>query len=219
MVFAGCGSSSALIAKQSSVNVVSGSKRAEGSVVIGDNLAVGCHRLNPWGEGVPCHESSVTMSQSLVESIGTEKLLAVVRAHTELAHDSNAYYGFLDYSPEIDTLEGSTYGSIFCTAATLRATVEQSIWLQKGLKQQRVRGVFWGNYLSNELLRHLGGDFIDAYEDYAMASEYADSSPFIWRFDRGVFFSIGPEPNEYVSVAELRNVDWLVDRFTEAGLL
>lgn len=196
-----------------------------GGVAVDDDLVVYAGELGAWRNGAEISDAYVSISENLIRRHGFSGILDLLRLHIESAAESGAFYGLVDYSKAVETCDGGTYGSVIHLDAPLRSIVEQSIWLQQGVRQKRVRGVYWGNYLSNELLEKLGGNLAEEYREQAQNLN-GDPTGLVWEFPGGTFVSISLDPTvgspfgeDMIDIETLENLNWLVERFTEARLL
>lgn len=197
----------------------------EGAIVVDDDISFGSHTLHPWKNGSRIARSILSLSEAAVRSVGWKMTLELISEYISLAASSKAFYGKVDYSKDSETISGGTFGSVIHLDAPLDSIVEQSIWLQQGVRQKRVRGVYWGNYLSRELLDKLGGNFAQEYRTQAQNLN-GESTGLVWEFTQGTFVSISLDPTvgsifgeDMMDIETLENVNWLVQRFTEARLL
>ena len=197
----------------------------EGGIAVDEDIVVCSHREAPWRNGHALGRSLLNFSHEAINSASWEVVLELLHHHVRLADDSGAFYGLIDFADERETIHGGTYGSVVHLDAPLRSIAEQSIWLQQGAKQNRVRSVYWGNYLSNELLEELSDNFIEDYRKEAQTLN-GDATGLIWEFPRGVFLSISLDPTvgsifgeDMIHFDTLQNLNWLVEQFTEARLL
>ncbi len=197
----------------------------EGAVVVDDDISLGAHVLTPWRNGSQLALSSFQLSSNSIRGVGWNCVLPLIYEHVSLADNANALYGLATYTSDSEALSGGIFGSVIHLDAPLHSVVEQSIWLQQGVKQKRVRGVYWGNYLSNELLEKLGGNLAEEYRAQAQNLN-GDPTGLVWEFPNGTFVSISLDPTvgspfgeDMIDIETFENLNWLVERFTEARLL
>lgn len=170
--------------------------------------------------------SSLGVSDDWISRIGIDVVIEVMRLHLTLADRFNPQYGLIDYSASVNSVGGMVFDSITLMESSLNQWVEQSLWYQHRFSSYKVRGIYWGNYLSRRMIEKLNrnGDFIDRYRETAVDGN-GNPNAWIWEFENGVFISLGLDPivdcspGEMLSFGLQANCNWLVRQFTQAELL
>lgn len=131
--------------------------------------------------------SSIEISSDLIEDYGIDTCLKIAKLHTELADQSGAAYGLIDFAPSTEIVGGAIFGRVVYPAISLVRIVEKSKWEQYGWLSRRARGLYWGNYLNNEMLSRLPSDFLSCYAELSRDVGGWEQAH-VWRMKNGAFF-------------------------------
>jgi hypothetical protein len=191
------------------------------------DLSFGYNRDGIWhGEPVP-PILSLSISGQLLEKAGSKSVLEILRTFFEVADEHSPLCGLVDLARPSDTWTGMAYGTMIHGRAPLARQIEQEGWLSSGIKKgDRLRGLYWGNYLGPGVLERLGGrkQFLESYEQTARFNDGLPAAQ-IWRMPNGVFLSLCLDPLDCSPVSSLGilaaqfNMQWLVRELATKGVL
>ncbi len=142
----------------------------------------------------------------------------------------NCYYLLVDVATLRETGGHCLYirdGSPVYRGDSLARFVERTLWFDlREARRERVRGVFWGNYLNPSHLERLGGkkQFAERYIEYAKTQVLNTAELVTETEGGGLFVRISREPRHQdanVNAPHLgvMNAAWLHREFRRAGLL
>ena len=173
-------------------------------------------------------ELCLSLSGQVVESIGVDVTLGIVRSLFEISDAYSPLCGLVDLAKPNDAGAGLVYGTTFPGNASVGRWLEQLNWLYSAWQiKDRLRGVYWGNYIGANVLKRLGGKEAFASR-FVEGSRNFDGSPsaLCWRFENGVFLTLCADPLDCrpdmpsgIHFAAESNLRWLVPELGMAGVL
>ena len=179
------------------------------------------------GQATP---ASVVLSVSghAIDNAGSDTLLDTLKRFIEIADRSAPTCGLVDVARPDDAFAGLVYGTAWPRTAPLHRWTEQMAWNYSGAnKADRLRGVYWGNYLGSKVLQQVGGRavFLNACTNNARSFDGTPNSH-RWDFSNGVFVSLCLNPQECrpgaplgLPVAAEANLRWLLPELGSKGVL
>ncbi len=167
---------------------------------------------------------SLDLSNKVIEETGVETVLDILKQFLEVADRHSAPYGLVDLAMPDDAWAGMVYQTAWPGAAPLHRWLEQQRWVESGSKGDRVRGIYWGNYLGAKILARLGGreSFLQRFREKARNYD-GTANALVWDFANGAFVSLCLDPlgcrPGYLHTAAQTNAFWLNREFGINGLL
>jgi hypothetical protein len=179
------------------------------------------------GESV-CPYLILSISNSVVEQTGPLAILEVIRKTFEISGKYSPESGFVDLSRPWNTYAGMTYGTVWPRTAPLHLWIEQIKWMSHASKKaDRVRGLYWGNYLGPRIIDRLGGwdVFREIFETNARNYDRSENAH-LWKMNDGLFVSLSLDPVDAsptnpmgVHPAVEVNAKWLIRELGTKGIL
>lgn len=167
-----------------------------------------------------------TLSKQWMHKLTKHDFVELINAQIDILDSSMPYCGLIDYSLTHETYAGFTYGTIFSFSSPLNQCIQRFRWLDAWSRGKKLlRGLYWGNYMSNTLMLKLGGRdaFLSRYHAYLkMISRKPPSH--IWEYTNGIFIRLTPdinnvEPGKRIDRVSSQNFQWLAHDFDQHGLL
>jgi hypothetical protein len=171
---------------------------------------------------------NVSFSSQVLEQAGSDVVIGILRCLFEIADKYSPISGLVDLARPDDAFAGMVYDAAWPRTAPLNRWIEQIAWVFSGAKKgDRLRGLYWGNYLGPKVLKCLGGRerFFELCVEKARSY---DGSPdaICWRFPHGLFVSLCLNPLDCrpgspfgMDVAAEANLKWLLPELGRAGVL
>jgi len=170
----------------------------------------------------------LSVSSQVIEQVGIKSMLEILNSFFHVADLSAPIFGLVNVAHPDDAFAGMVYGTAWPGNASLNHLIEQNNWVYSGAKKEdRMRGIYWGNYLGSKILNRLGGReaFIEVFSKHAC---YYDSTPNanLWQFTNGLFVSLCLDPLDSRPGLPMgldpvieANVKWLVCELGAKGVL
>jgi hypothetical protein len=152
-------------------------------------------------------------------------IISTLLDYLEICDKYLPLYAMIDVSHYFNSYCGLSFGSISVGDLALDRRIEQYRWLKR-VKEQRnpVRGIYWGNYLSNRMFRHEDSkrEFIEKYDQFARYSD-GEQNAIIYELKNGTFFSLSKKltdslPERIFDLVLGRNACYFVDLLAEHNL-
>jgi len=175
------------------------------------------------GPALPSFQMAV--SHDWLSTIEEAVLIEILRDNYHELDRCSPRYGFVELAVGPETYAGLAYSPVISANAPLSRLVDEAIWARGiSLGLDRVRSIYWGNYLGPRLLEKLGGkaSFLNDYEKQTLLTDGTHNGV-VWDFPNGAFVSLTNFPRDLAPgnaclVAE-RNLLWLRDRLCDGGVL
>jgi hypothetical protein len=171
---------------------------------------------------------ALSVSGQVIERIGRTDVIHILRRFCDVADAFSPICGLVDVARPKDACAGMVYGAEFMANAPLARWIEHLSWLHSGArKRDRLRGLYWGNYLGPSVLERLGGreQFVETFEKNAR--DY-DGTPnaHCWQLPKGLFVSLSLDPLDCrptapsgIQPAAEANLRWLLRELGTRGVL
>jgi len=162
-----------------------------------------------------------------MDRAGSGVVLELVPTFFSTSDLASPICGLVDLGRPWDTFAGGVFGMAWPGCAPLARYVERLNWALSGaLKRDRLRGLYWGNYLGPRVLERLGGEE-SFHRLFTEEARKADGTPdaHYWRFDHGVFVSLCLDPIEcrpnhpFGHVLVMHQAHWLIKELAVRGVL
>jgi hypothetical protein len=168
----------------------------------------------------------MSISGQWFENTGVETVLEMLKENAVVLDRHAPPYGLVDLARSDDGFAGMAYVSTWMQRLPLHRWVEQGNWVYGASKRgDRVRSIYWGNYLGPKILTRLGGrdNFIRRYREQARMKDGTPSAH-IWEFTNGVFVSLclnplGCRPGMPLDYSAVFNLQWLHKELGGKGAL
>jgi len=156
------------------------------------------------------------------EKTGVDNVLKNIHEHFRIADKYKPRYGLVDVADSEECYAGMVYPSYFYLNCPFHRWVEHIKWLRScTICSDRVRGLYWGNYLGTAILNRLGGrrQFLNRLNKHL---EFPDGKvrAIVWEFDNGVFVSLNLDPlimrpGRLIDGIVSQNLQWLIRDLSE----
>ncbi|HEV3256344.1 MAG TPA: hypothetical protein VG013_05635 [Gemmataceae bacterium] len=171
---------------------------------------------------------TLSVSADVIEQVGMETIIGVLKRVFNVADRSSPICGLVDMARPEDASAGMVYGSCWPRTAPLSRWIEHMGWLYSGAnKGDRLRGLYWGNYVGPSILKRLGGQkgFVDLCAKRACNYDGTPNAH-CWHLPNGVFVSLCMNPLDCrpgipagIHPAAEANLRWLVREMGTKGVL
>ncbi len=199
-----------------------------GNAITDSDVNFGFVRDGIWdGEHAPA-TLDLSISGHVIEQVGTETILGVVKHFFDVADRCSPICGLVDLATPDDAAAGMVYGTTYPRNAPLHRWIEHMSWMYSGAKRRDcVRGLYWGNYFGPKILDRLGGHKVFLESCRVNARNY-DGTPNAqyWDLPHGVFISLCLDPLDSrpglpigLHPAAEFNLRWLVRELGTKGVL
>jgi hypothetical protein len=155
---------------------------------------------------------------------GCAQIVLVRRLVEHLADAGGLYYALVHTALWLEDGAGLRYDFDGPLDGNLSNQINCELWGRYGEKRrEKVRGVYWGQYLSAQHLVRLGGraSFIKEYRD--LVRKMPSGETFVREVGDGVFVKVCENPMNFsvfgLDVPCDGTGAWLYERFRDAGLL
>jgi len=203
-------------------------KSAAKNAVLDSDVNFGFGRNQIWdGQQGPA-VLYLSISGQIIDQAGLHIVVDILRQFFNVADSYSPIYGLVDLARPDDAFAGMIYGAAWPRTASLARWVEQMNWVYSGaVKEDRLRGLYWGNYLSRKHLNRLGGRDKFLATCAKNARNY-DGSPnaHIWDLPNGCFVSLSYDPIYCrpgcpmgIHPAAEANLKWLIRELGTSGVL
>jgi hypothetical protein len=218
-----------LISRGSEISIGASSVRRDaGNAILDSDLNFIFSTKGTWDGGPTPGHIELSISAQVLEQAGLRAVLQTVRSFFEITDRSSPIFGLADVARPDDAFAGTVYGTTWPLTAPLARWIEQIAWMTSGAKKgDCVRGIYWGNYLSSNILQRLGGqrEFASLFAKNACSYNGA-ANAHSWQFSNGMFFSLCQDPLDCrpnmsagMTVAAWMNLKWLVSELGTKGVL
>jgi hypothetical protein len=203
-------------------------RRNAANAVLDSDVSFGFKRDGVWdGQAAP-PMIRLSVSNQVAEQAGASVVTDLLRRVHEVVDGYSPICGLVDLARPADAYAGMVYGTAWPQNAPLARWVEQTRWLYSAAKKQdRLRGLYWGNYLGPKILKRLGGPdaFSSAFRQHARSHD-GSGNAHQWHFPNGMFVSLCLDPLDCrpdrpagLHPAAERNMKWLVRELGAKGVL
>jgi hypothetical protein len=170
----------------------------------------------------------LSVSGQLIQQVGSGTLLSLLRRIFEVADRHTPICGLVDLARPNDAFAGMVYGTSWARTAPLARWVDHLKWVYSGqFKGDKLRGLYWGNYLGPNHLKLVGGRdrFLKVCAKNACNH---DGSPnaHAWEFPNGLFLSLCFDPADCrpdspigLHPAAEANLKWVIRELGPSGVL
>ncbi len=170
----------------------------------------------------------LSVSDQAIQAVGSTVILALLKNLFDVADQYNPICGLVDLARPNDAFAGAVYGTCFPRNAPLARWVNHLNWVYSGpSKADKLRGVYWGNYLSAKHLDRLGGRERFSHLCTKNARNH-DGSPnaHAWQLANGLFLTLCFDPVDCrpdspigLHPAAEANLKWLIRELGPSGVL
>jgi hypothetical protein len=170
----------------------------------------------------------LSVSGQVLEQVGTTAMCDVLKGVLDLVDRNSPICALVDLARPQDAFAGMVYGTAWPRTAPLSRWVEHMNWVYSGAKRgDRLRGLYWGNYLGRKILSQLGGreKVLEACEKNLCNYDGTPNSH-RWPFANGLFISLCFDPLDCrpgapsgLAVAAEANLRWLSHELGTKGVL
>jgi hypothetical protein len=179
------------------------------------------------GQGTPAI-LLLSISGQVIQAVGSTALLGLLRGLFDVADHHSPICGLIDLARPNDAFAGMVYGTSWPRTAPLARWVNHLNWVYSGSsKTDKLRGVYWGNYIGTRHLDRLGGRERFSQLCTKNARNH-DGSPNAraWQLTNGLFLTLCFDPVDCrpdspigLHPAAEANLKWLIRELGSSGVL